>query len=151
VSHHKIAAASLVLFFAALTHTALAQNILPSKCPPASPPLECELGRVTNEYFTFLKAKDWQGLSRMSLKTRDSDTIPQLGENLSLRLLEQLIDPLKIEVMTFTVRKVSLGRDKATVHYAMQLKAIDLRSGKTLINIAGAQRVLEWMWSEPQK
>jgi CHAT domain-containing protein len=80
----------------------------------------------------------------MGLKTRDSDTVSQPGENLSLRLLEQLIGPLKIEVMTYTVREVSVGPDGAKVHYAMQLRVSDPRSGKTVINVSGAQRVLEW-------
>lgn len=142
--HHKIAAAWLVLFFAVLTHPAFAQNARPSKCPPESPPLECEVRKVTDDYFAHLRAKDWEALSRMGLRTRDSFAIPQPGGNLSLRLLEQLLDPLKIEAMTYTVREVSAGPAEAKVLYAMRLRATDPRSGKVAINVSGAQRVLEW-------
>lgn len=137
--HHKIVAACLVLFFAALTHPALAQNARPGDCPP-----ECQVRRSTGEYFTLLKAQDWDALSQLGLQARDSYTIPQSGTNLSLRLLEQLLGKLKIEALTYTVSVVSAGPDEARVHYSLRLRATDPSSKKTAINVSGARRVLEW-------
>jgi CHAT domain-containing protein/tetratricopeptide (TPR) repeat protein len=144
VPHHQIVAALLVLFFSALTHPAFAQNARTSKCPPAVPPLECEVRKATDDYFALLEKKDWGALSQMGLETRYSYEIPRQGENLSLRLLEQLLGPLKIETMTYTVSEVSADPDEVKVRYTMQLRATVPRSGKTAINVSGAQRVLEW-------
>jgi tetratricopeptide (TPR) repeat protein len=80
----------------------------------------------------------------MGLKTRGGFTSPQPGANLSLRSLEQLLGPLEIEVLTFTVSEVSASPEEASVLYAMQLRLVDPRSGKTPINVSGARRVLEW-------
>lgn len=141
--HHKLTTAWLILFFLALTHTASAQNTSPSTCPPSSSPLECEVLRATDNYFALLKAKDWDSLSRIGLETRDEYVNVQPGVNLSLRLLEQLLDSLKIEAMAYTVQDVSASPNEAKVRYAMQFRATDQRSGKTAINVSGALRVLE--------
>src|ERR1700752_2748452 len=144
--HHRMAAVCLVMFFAALTHPALAQNAPSSKCPGEWSPVECEVRGLTAAYFAALKAKDWNALSRIGLASRESETVQlRSGTNLSLRLLQQFLDDLKIEALSYTLTELIIGSDEVTVSYTLQLKATDLRSGKTVINISGAQRMLEWM------
>jgi len=143
--HHKAAAAFLLLFFAALTHPVVAQDASPSKCQPEWSAVECNVRRLTDDYFAALKFKDWSTLSRVALATREADTLPMPGKNLSLRLLQQLLGPLKIETLEYTVIDLSISPDDAKVRYVMRLRVSDPRSGKTVINIAGAQRELEWM------
>ena len=142
--HPKMTAAWLMLLFTVLTHhPAFSQGASPSECPPGASPFECEVRRAANGYFNLLKAKDWNALSRLGLQVRDFYETSQPGANLSLRLLEQLFDPLKIEAMTYTVIEVTGGPNEANVRYSMRLRATDPRSGKTVINVTGAQRVLE--------
>lgn len=142
--HPKMTAVWLILLFTISTYPAFSQGASPSDCPPGSAPLECEVLRATDVYFNLLKAKDWNALSRLGLQTRDSYSIPQSGANLSLRLLEQLLHPLKIEALTYTIIEVTGGPDEVKVRYSMRLRATEPRSGKTVINVIGAQRVLEW-------
>ncbi len=142
--HPKMAAVLLMLLFIACIHPVFSQGAISSECPPGSPPLECEVRRATDDYFALLKAKDWDSLSRIGLQTRDYYVTVQQGVNLSLRLLKQLLAPLKIEAMTYTVIEVTADADEAQVRYSMRLRATDPRSGKTVINVTGAQRMLEW-------
>lgn len=142
--HPKTRAVWLMLLFTVTVLPAFSQDARPAECPPGSDPFKCEVRRAADRYFTLLKAKDWNALSQLGLRTRHFYEMPYPGANLSLRLLEQLLDPLKIEAMTYTAIEVSGGPNEAEVRYWMRLRATDPRSGKTVINVTGAQRVLEW-------
>lgn len=118
---------------------AIAQDVTSLNCPPtaAIPGQEEALRSITKEYLTALRAKDWNATSKLSVTFLT-------GFNLTQALMQDLLQPLKIESSSFEIHEASVKPCEATVSYTLNLKAEDPQTKKRAIDVIDLRRVTHW-------
>lgn len=130
-----------------LSATCFAQEAIYFDCPPtarASAEEERAVRAATGDYLASLQKKKWEHLSTLGLETQNRFQMPAPGLNLSLGLMQDLLQPLKVEALTFTVDKVELKPCEALVRYTLNLRAVDPKTGKPALAFNSLGRTLHW-------
>jgi CHAT domain-containing protein/tetratricopeptide (TPR) repeat protein len=103
---------------------------------------------VVKEYFEALRSKDWARFGNIQVQRsvempRGSNSHgPLLKYNHSLEMIKQLLDPYRIDTLSFTIDEVEIKGRLATVRAKLSIRVREEETGADVIAFNGLERVL---------